>query len=70
MAYTLARMVELRRVQVVKLHSYGAHGQVGEQEYKIRQAEEHEEMVEYWDHGLLGENKDAQEVTNNTERAG
>ena len=70
MADTLASMVELRRVQVVILHSYGAHGQAGEEEYKVRQAEEQKEMVEYGDHGLLGEDKDAEEVANNTNTAG
>ena len=28
-------------------------------------AEEQKEVVEYWDHGLLGENKDAQKVVDN-----
>ena len=46
-AHTLAQVVQLCRVQVMVAHGYGGHGQAGQQEDEVRQAEGEEEMIEH-----------------------
>ena len=66
MAQAFHGTVGLQGVEVVVLQGHGAHGQAGEEEHQIYQAEGQQQLVEHGGHHLPAQHQHAQQVPNNS----